>query len=66
VRAVQFHPELDAPTMKALIEARTPKLEAEAAARGEDPKTRLRALYAGIRPTPFGTRILENFLRRFT
>lgn len=66
VRAVQFHPELDAATLKALIEARTQKLEAEAAARGEDPKARMRALYAGIRPTPFGTKILENFLRHFT
>jgi GMP synthase (glutamine-hydrolysing) len=66
VRAVQFHPELDAPTMKALVEARTQKLEAEARARGEDPVTRMRALYAGIRPTPFGRRILENFLQNFT
>jgi GMP synthase (glutamine-hydrolysing) len=66
VRAVQFHPEVDAPTMQALIEARTQKLEAEAAARGEEPTARIRALHAGIRPTPFGTKILENFLRHFT
>jgi GMP synthase (glutamine-hydrolysing) len=65
VRAVQFHPEVDAPIMRALIEARTEKIEAEAVARGEDPRARLRALYAGIRPTPFGKRILENFLHHF-
>jgi GMP synthase (glutamine-hydrolysing) len=65
VRAVQFHPEVDPPTMKALIDARLEKLEAEAVARGEDPSMRMRALYAGIRPTPFGRRILENFLRHF-
>jgi GMP synthase (glutamine-hydrolysing) len=66
VRAVQFHPEVDAATMRALIESRVAKLEAEAAARGEEPTARVRALLAGIRPTPFGTKILENFLSHFS
>ncbi|MBX5483304.1 MAG: glutamine amidotransferase [Myxococcaceae bacterium] len=65
VRAVQFHPEIDAAAIKALIEARTSRLEAEARARGADPKEHLRALYAGIRPTPSGPQILKNFLRHF-
>jgi GMP synthase (glutamine-hydrolysing) len=66
VRAVQFHPEVDAATMKALIEARAQKLAAEAAHRGDDPTLRMRALYSGIRSTPLGRRILENFFRHFT
>jgi GMP synthase (glutamine-hydrolysing) len=66
VRAVQFHPELDPAAMKAMVEARIPQLEAEALARGEDPRERVRALLAGIRSTPSGQRVLENFVRRFT
>lgn len=66
IRGVQFHPEVDVDTMRALIEARTAKLEAEAAANGLDPKERMRELYAGLRATPSGLRILENFLRHFT
>jgi GMP synthase (glutamine-hydrolysing) len=66
VRAVQFHPELDAAGMRAMIEARRPRLEAEARARGEDPPARLRALLAGIRATPSGPRVLENFVASFT
>lgn len=65
VRAVQFHPEIDAATMKALIEARTRSLEAEATAKGVDPKERVRSLYAGIRATPHGPKILANFIRHF-
>jgi hypothetical protein len=52
--------------MKALVEARIPRLEAEARARGEDPRERVRSLLAGIRATPAGQRILENFVARFT
>ncbi len=58
VRAVQFHPELDAAAMAAIVAARTPALEAEARARGEDPP----ATAAGIRPAPWGGRILRNFV----
>ena len=56
IRAVQFHPEVDAATMRALIESRAAQLEA----------ARVRVLLAGIRPTPYGTKILENFLSHFT
>lgn len=66
IRAVQFHPELDAATMRALIEARIPELQAEALARGEDPQERVRALLAGIRSAPYGQRVLDNFVRWFT
>jgi GMP synthase (glutamine-hydrolysing) len=59
---VQFHPEIDAATMAAMIEARRVGLEAEARARGEDPRARLRALRAGIRAAPAGERILANFV----
>jgi len=66
VRAVQFHPEMDAAAVRALAEVRVPQLEAEALARGEDPKARVRAVLAGVRETPFGRRVLERFIERFT
>lgn len=65
IRAVQFHPEADAATMKALIEARLQKLQVEARERGEDPVQKTRALFARIGPTPVGRRILTNFLEHF-
>ena len=65
VRAVQFHPELDPAALGALAAARAPLLEAEARARGEDGAARLRAVLAGLRPTPWGERILRNFVERF-
>ena len=58
IRGVQFHPEVDVDTMRALIEARTAKLEAEAAANGLDPKERMRELYAGLRCATFGGRVI--------
>jgi GMP synthase (glutamine-hydrolysing) len=64
VRAVQFHPEVDVAAMRAILEARIPALEAEARALGLEPRERVRALLAGIRPAPAGPRILENFLAR--
>jgi GMP synthase (glutamine-hydrolysing) len=66
VRAVQFHPELDPASLRALVLARRPALEAEARARGEEPGERVRALLAGLRATPAGPRVLANFLARFT
>jgi GMP synthase (glutamine-hydrolysing) len=63
---VQFHPELDAAEVKALVELRAPALEAEARERGEEPRERLRALLAGIAPTPWGRRILQNFVRKLS
>jgi GMP synthase (glutamine-hydrolysing) len=62
VRGVQFHPELDPATLGALAAARAPALAAEAEARGEDGEARVRAVLAGIRPAPWGGRILRNFL----
>jgi GMP synthase (glutamine-hydrolysing) len=60
--AVQFHPELSPGALAALVRARAPALEASARARGEDPAMRLRTLLAGIRGTPWGARVLGNFL----
>src|SRR6266567_2384774 len=59
VRAVQFHPEVDAAAMEALVRARLPGLRAEARAGGLDARERGLALAGGIRPTPSGRRILE-------
>ncbi len=64
VRGVQFHPEIDAAVMRALVEARAASLSAEEAIRGGDPARRVGAVLAGIRPTPAGGRILRNFLER--
>jgi GMP synthase (glutamine-hydrolysing) len=61
--AVQFHPELSAAAVAALVRARVQAVEAEARTRGEDPAARVRTLLAGIHETPSGTRMLENFLR---
>jgi GMP synthase (glutamine-hydrolysing) len=66
VRGVQFHPELQPGGMKALIESRAEKLDAEAAARGAPRGERVPRLLAGIRPSPSGPRILANFVRYFT
>jgi GMP synthase (glutamine-hydrolysing) len=64
LRGVQFHPEIDPAVMRALVEARAATLAGEAGARGADPAERVRALLAGIRPTPAGARILRNFVER--
>ncbi|ADO74068.1 glutamine amidotransferase [Stigmatella aurantiaca] len=66
VRGVQFHPEVQPSTMRALIEARAERLEAEAIARGQPPGERVPRLLAGIQPTPAGPQILTNFLERFS
>ena len=66
LRAVQFHPEVDAATMRAMIEARLGALAAEAEARGEDPRERVRALLFGVGPAPHAARVLRNFVERFT
>lgn len=65
-RGVQFHPEVQADAMRALIQARAEKLEAEATARGQVPGERVPRLLAGIAPTPSGRQILVNFLEHFT
>ena len=63
VRAVQFHPELEPAALGALASARAALLDAEARAPG-DGAARLRAVLAGLRPTPWGGRILRNFVER--
>jgi GMP synthase (glutamine-hydrolysing) len=52
--------------MRALILARTEKLEVEATQRGHAPGERVPRLLAGIAPSPAGQRILRNFVERFT
>ena len=66
IRGVQFHPEVHPAAMRALILARTEKLEAEAVARGLPAGERVPRLLAGITPAPAGHTILSNFLTRFT
>lgn len=65
VRAVQFHPELSAAAVSAIISSRAPKLGEEAARRGEVGSEAVRRLLAGVSATPAGPKILENFLSRF-
>ncbi|WP_224244302.1 glutamine amidotransferase [Hyalangium gracile] len=65
-RGVQFHPEVQPDAMRALIQARAERLEAEATARGVPPGERVPRLLAGITPTPYGRQILVNFLEYFT
>ncbi|HET7753977.1 MAG TPA: glutamine amidotransferase [Anaeromyxobacteraceae bacterium] len=62
VWAVQFHPEVTTETMAAMVAARAQGLAAEAAARGEDPRERVRSILAAIRPAPFGAAVLRNFV----
>lgn len=64
VRAVQFHPELEPAALADLASTRAGLLEAEARARGEDGAARVRAVLAGLRPTPWGSLILRNFVER--
>ena len=65
VRAVQFHPEVDTATMRALVLARTPAVKAEAHARGEPAEDGLRAALDGVRESPHARRVLENFVDGF-
>lgn len=62
LRGVQFHPELGADAMRSVILARAEKLEAEARARNHPPGEKVPQLLAALRPTPFGARVLNNFL----
>jgi GMP synthase (glutamine-hydrolysing) len=65
VRAVQFHPEMDGAATAAVAAARAPAVAADAASRGGDPVGRVRSVLAGIRGTPWGPRILRNFIEQF-
>lgn len=62
VRAVQFHPEVTAATMRGMAAARAQRLAEAAAARGESPTERVRSVFCGIRATPSGARLLRNFV----
>jgi GMP synthase (glutamine-hydrolysing) len=62
LRGVQFHPEMDAAIMSALIRARQDRLEAESR---EDPGARVPRLLAGLRGTAGTERILHNFVTAF-
>lgn len=62
IRGVQFHPEFSTSVMKAVISARAEKLEAEGRAQGLAQGERVSSLLQGVGPTPFGPRILHNFL----
>jgi GMP synthase (glutamine-hydrolysing) len=56
LRCVQFHPEIDGPTMRAYALARAELIAAE----GGDPA----AVHAGATDAPFAESILRNFVRR--
>ena len=66
LRAVQFHPELDAAAMGAVVSARAGALANEAEARGERGTDAVPTLFAGLRHTPAGPLILRNFIRHWT
>jgi GMP synthase (glutamine-hydrolysing) len=58
LRAVQFHPEIDEERSRCLNENRRRALDEQAPGGS-------RAVLESIRPTPFGARVLENWLRGF-
>jgi GMP synthase (glutamine-hydrolysing) len=58
IRCVQFHPEMDAERSRALAEARRERLDRHA------PGGSARVL-ASIRASPYGERVLSNWLTRF-
>jgi GMP synthase (glutamine-hydrolysing) len=65
VRAVQFHPEMDGATTLAVVLSRATGIAADAQVRGEDGAERARGVLAGVHGTPWGERILRNFVERF-
>ncbi|MGQ0506095.1 MAG: glutamine amidotransferase-related protein [Myxococcaceae bacterium] len=66
-RSVQFHPELSTGAMSELIRTRAQRLDAEVVRRGAArPGEGARTLHQGVRPSPFGPKLLQNFLRHFT
>jgi GMP synthase (glutamine-hydrolysing) len=64
VRTVQFHPELSAEGMRAVIGARASTVERESRGRFA-PGERVRQLQASVQTATFGATILRNFLTRF-
>ncbi|HEY8207925.1 MAG TPA: glutamine amidotransferase [Myxococcaceae bacterium] len=63
LRGVQFHPELSSEGVKSVIRSREAIIDREGEARGET--HRARRLLEGVRPTPYGKQVLQNFLTRF-
>ncbi|WP_235686095.1 glutamine amidotransferase [Corallococcus silvisoli] len=66
VRGVQFHPEMPAEAMRAVILAREENLETLAREKGVPPGEYVPQLLSGITPTPLAHRVLMNFLEHFT
>jgi GMP synthase (glutamine-hydrolysing) len=64
LRGVQFHPEASTEGIKAIIQSRVELIDQEGQAEGEP--FRARRILEGVRPAPYGPRILANFLERFT
>lgn len=65
VRGVQFHPELRPEGLAALVQSRAAKLQDEAKRRGLPAAEVIPRILQGIRPAPFGQRVLHNFFARF-
>jgi GMP synthase (glutamine-hydrolysing) len=63
LRGVQFHPELSSEGVKSVIRSREALIDKEGEAQGEP--HRARRLLEGVRPTPYGKQVLQNFLTRF-
>jgi GMP synthase (glutamine-hydrolysing) len=63
LRGVQFHPELSSEGVKSVIRSREAIIDKEGEVQGE--VRRSRRLLEGVRPTPYGKQILQNFLTRF-
>lgn len=59
---VQFHPEFTDGIMRAYVEARLSRIEADALRRGLHFDARLREIRASIHPAPSGGRLLHRFL----
>ncbi|MBK8012338.1 MAG: glutamine amidotransferase [Deltaproteobacteria bacterium] len=59
---VQFHPEFTDGIMRAYVEARLSRIEADAVRRGLDFNQRLEHVRSSIHPAPLGRRLLHRFL----
>lgn len=64
-RSVQFHPELSADGIRAVIDSRVEAIDREGQLRGMGRGEWPKALLAGVRETPWGVKILANFLEHF-
>jgi GMP synthase (glutamine-hydrolysing) len=64
IRGVQWHPEFSGAIVGAYVETRAEALSADAAAR-EAPDDHPSRLRARARDTPWGAKVLDNFVERF-